>query len=193
MARRLDLRRSRQQHLRRDHRRVHGGREAAGLQGGAAVRADHRGQRGGGGDADPAAPGGRGRRPRPRAAACRSIARSATTTWCSRAAAVRDRSPAAAARPIATEGERVFRDTCAQCHRFGTLGKDYAPDLTKVAERLPRRDILRSIFFPNEKVDPKYATTVIATEGRQDHPRAGRQRSRARTSIAEDRRPSRSR
>jgi putative heme-binding domain-containing protein len=66
--------------------------------------------------------------------------------------------------PNPTEGERVFRETCAQCHRFGTLGKDYAPDLTKVADRLPRRDILRSIFFPGEKVDPKFATTVIATK-----------------------------
>ncbi len=64
--------------------------------------------------------------------------------------------------PNATDGERVFRETCAQCHRFGTLGKDFAPDLTKVADRLPRRDILRSVFFPNEQVDPKFATTVLA-------------------------------
>ena len=63
--------------------------------------------------------------------------------------------------PDAAAGERVFRDTCAQCHRFGTLGKDFAPDLTKVADRLPRRDILRSVFFPNERVEPKYATTVL--------------------------------
>ena len=56
----------------------------------------------------------------------------------------------------------MFRETCAQCHRYGTVGKDFAPDLTRVAERLQRRDILRSIFFPNEKVDPKYATTVLA-------------------------------
>ena len=56
----------------------------------------------------------------------------------------------------------MFRETCAQCHRYGTVGQDYAPDLTRVAERLQRRDILRSIFFPNEKVDPKYATTVLA-------------------------------
>jgi putative heme-binding domain-containing protein len=66
--------------------------------------------------------------------------------------------------PNPTEGERVFRDSCAGCHRFGTLGKDYAPDLTKVADRLPRRDILRAIFFPHEKVDPKYATTVVTTK-----------------------------
>ena len=64
--------------------------------------------------------------------------------------------------PNAAEGGGVFRETCAQCHRYGTVGKDFAPDLTRVAERLQRRDILRSIFFPNEKVDPKYATTVLA-------------------------------
>jgi putative heme-binding domain-containing protein len=66
--------------------------------------------------------------------------------------------------PDAAAGERVFRETCAQCHRFGTLGRDYAPDLTKVADRLPRRDILRSVFYPNERVDPKYVATVIATK-----------------------------
>ena len=69
--------------------------------------------------------------------------------------------------PDAAAGEKVFRDTCSQCHRFGTLGKDYAPDLTRVAERLPRRDVLRSIFFPNEKLDPKYETTVVVTRDNQ--------------------------
>jgi putative heme-binding domain-containing protein len=64
--------------------------------------------------------------------------------------------------PNPTEGERVFREVCAQCHRFGTLGKDYAPDLTRIADRMPRRDVLRSVFFPNEKVDAKFATTVLA-------------------------------
>ena len=64
--------------------------------------------------------------------------------------------------PNAAEGGGVFRDTCAQCHRYGTVGKDYAPDLTRIAERMQRRDVLRSIFFPHEKVDPKYATTVLA-------------------------------
>jgi putative heme-binding domain-containing protein len=64
--------------------------------------------------------------------------------------------------PNAVEGGGVFRESCAQCHRYGTLGRDFAPDLTRVAERLQRRDILRSIFFPNEKVDPKYVTTVLA-------------------------------
>jgi putative heme-binding domain-containing protein len=65
--------------------------------------------------------------------------------------------------PNAAAGAQGFRDTCAQCHRFGTIGKDYAPDLTKIGETTLRRDILRSIFFPSEKVDPKYHATVIVT------------------------------
>ena len=65
--------------------------------------------------------------------------------------------------PNATAGAQAFRDTCAQCHRFGTIGKDYAPDLSKIGQTTLRRDILRSIFFPSEKVDPKYHATVIVT------------------------------
>jgi putative heme-binding domain-containing protein len=63
--------------------------------------------------------------------------------------------------PSLADGERVFRDTCAQCHRFGTTGAGFAPDLTGIADRLPRRDVLRAIFFPNERVDAKYVTTVV--------------------------------
>jgi putative heme-binding domain-containing protein len=65
--------------------------------------------------------------------------------------------------PNAAAGAQAFRDACAQCHRFGAVGKDYAPDLTKIGQTTLRRDILRSIFFPSEKVDPKYHATVIVT------------------------------
>jgi putative heme-binding domain-containing protein len=66
--------------------------------------------------------------------------------------------------PDARAGEQVFRQACAGCHRYGTIGRDYAPDLTRIAESMPRREILRAIFFPNETVDPRYATTVITTK-----------------------------
>ena len=93
--------------------------------------------------------------------------------------------------PDAAAGEKVFRETCATCHRFGTLGKDYAPDLTKVADRLPRRDILRSIFFPSERIDPKFETTVVVTRDnqvvRRDR-RAAAGRSKARPPAARPRR-----
>ena len=63
--------------------------------------------------------------------------------------------------PNPVAGAQVFRDVCAECHRFGTLGKEYAPELTR-ANTMLRRDILRSIFFPSEKVDELYETTVLS-------------------------------
>jgi putative heme-binding domain-containing protein len=63
--------------------------------------------------------------------------------------------------PSVADGEKVFLDTCAQCHRFGAAGKSFAPDLTGIADRMPRRDVLRAIFFPHEAVDAKYVTTVL--------------------------------
>jgi putative heme-binding domain-containing protein len=63
--------------------------------------------------------------------------------------------------PSVADGEKVFLDTCAQCHRFGQVGQAFAPDLTSIAGRMPRRDVLRAIFFPNETVNAKYVTTVL--------------------------------
>jgi len=63
--------------------------------------------------------------------------------------------------PSVADGEKLFRETCATCHRFGAIGAGYGPDLTNVADRMPRRDVLRAIFFPNENVDAKYVTTAL--------------------------------
>jgi putative heme-binding domain-containing protein len=63
--------------------------------------------------------------------------------------------------PNPAAGAQVFREVCAECHRFGTIGKEYAPELTR-ANTMLRRDILRAIFFPSEKVDELYETTVLS-------------------------------
>jgi putative heme-binding domain-containing protein len=65
--------------------------------------------------------------------------------------------------PDPAAGAKVFREVCAQCHRFGPTGNPYAPDLTTAGTTMLRRDILRAIFFPSERVAPKYETTVIVT------------------------------
>ena len=122
VARRLDVRRPRQQHLRGGDRCPRPGGEAGGVRGGAAVRAAHRRGDGRCGRAwQCAARGaGRARRPvaavaaderpaagrRPRRATCRSIDRSATTTSSSRAAAAPAPSPAAAAHPTRPPARR---------------------------------------------------------------------------------------
>ena len=65
--------------------------------------------------------------------------------------------------PNAANGEGTFKTACASCHKFNGAGEGYGPDLTTIGTTLQRREILRAIFFPNEKVDPKYHTTVVAT------------------------------
>ena len=80
--------------------------------------------------------------------------------------------------PNPAAGAQVFREVCAECHRFGTIGKEYAPELTR-ANTMLRRDILRSIFFPSEKVDELYETTVLSLARRQDASRARDERERA--------------
>jgi putative heme-binding domain-containing protein len=66
--------------------------------------------------------------------------------------------------PNPTAGAQTFQQSCASCHRFGTTGRPYGPDLTSIGSTMPRRDILRAIFFPDEKVDDRYRTTAIVTK-----------------------------
>jgi putative heme-binding domain-containing protein len=59
-------------------------------------------------------------------------------------------------------GSRVYREArCSNCHRLGSIGQAYGPDLTAVASRFHERDILRSVLEPSTVVAPKYRTHVI--------------------------------
>ncbi len=66
--------------------------------------------------------------------------------------------------PDPARGAQAFREFCASCHKFGPIGAAFGPDLTKIGETMPRRDVLRAIFFPHEKVDPRYESTVVVTK-----------------------------
>lgn len=68
--------------------------------------------------------------------------------------------------PNVDNGRKAFETACARCHRVDTVGQAYGPDLSNL-QAMPRREILRAIFFPDEKVDPKYETTVIVTRDKQ--------------------------
>jgi hypothetical protein len=50
---------------------------------------------------------------------------------------------------------------CATCHRMGKTGGDFGPDLTAVAARFSRRDILDSILEPSKVIDEKYRNTLF--------------------------------
>ncbi len=50
---------------------------------------------------------------------------------------------------------------CSQCHRLGKSGGDFGPDLTAVAARFSRRDILDSILEPSKVIEEKYRNTLF--------------------------------
>jgi putative heme-binding domain-containing protein len=73
-------------------------------------------------------------------------------------------STVAAARGKADEGRQIFERICVACHKVGDKGADFGPDITHVAGRLKREDLVESIIDPNAKIDPKYLATNITTK-----------------------------
>ena len=56
---------------------------------------------------------------------------------------------------------------CVKCHRFGERGDTVGPDLTTVARRFQRKEILESILYPSQVISDQYATqTIVTTDGR---------------------------
>lgn len=53
--------------------------------------------------------------------------------------------------------------SCSACHRIGRTGHAIGPDLTSVARRFSRRDILESILDPSKVVAEQYRQDVIVT------------------------------
>jgi len=64
----------------------------------------------------------------------------------------------------AFEGEAIFKSgQCTQCHQVAGLGGNVGPDLSHVASRLARRDLLESIVIPNAKIAEGFATISVTT------------------------------
>ena len=60
-------------------------------------------------------------------------------------------------------GIKVFERACGACHLHGKLGKEFGPDLTDVARRQTREQIIRSIIWPNEEISKGYETVMVLT------------------------------
>ena len=64
-------------------------------------------------------------------------------------------------------GEKAFHDAqCISCHRFHGRGEGIGPDLTTVAQRFQRKEILESIVFPNQVVSDQYASQIVTAGGK---------------------------
>ena len=65
-------------------------------------------------------------------------------------------------------GQELFNAaSCSRCHRSGRLGHFVGPDLTSIARRFSRRDILASMLNPSLVVAEKYRNVqLVTTDGR---------------------------
>lgn len=64
----------------------------------------------------------------------------------------------------AQRGAAIFREAlCIRCHRVGARGPAVGPDLTHVAGRFSRRDILESILTPAKVVAENYRNAQVRT------------------------------
>jgi putative heme-binding domain-containing protein len=58
-------------------------------------------------------------------------------------------------------GRAPYDEKCAACHIFGGIGKEVGPDLTTIASRFTRRDILDAILFPSKVISDQYQAEMI--------------------------------
>jgi putative heme-binding domain-containing protein len=74
----------------------------------------------------------------------------------------------AAAKASHTRGEELYNSAqCAKCHRYGDRGEVIGPDLSTVAKRFSRKEILEAIIYPSHVVSDQYASKqLLLTDGR---------------------------
>jgi putative membrane-bound dehydrogenase-like protein len=65
-------------------------------------------------------------------------------------------------------GEKIFSNTCASCHKYGSIGNEVGPVLTEIS-RKSKATILHDILDPNAAVDPKYVNHSLETKSRAIH------------------------
>jgi putative heme-binding domain-containing protein len=69
--------------------------------------------------------------------------------------------------PSPVKGRPLFEQTCAQCHRFGGIGTDFGPDLTTLASRFKKRDVVEAILWPSRAVSDQYQSVEVSTTDKQ--------------------------
>jgi len=61
-------------------------------------------------------------------------------------------------------GRNIFvRAKCVQCHRVGDEGQSVGPELTGIAGRFSKREILESILYPSHTISNQYASKKVLT------------------------------
>jgi putative heme-binding domain-containing protein len=64
----------------------------------------------------------------------------------------------------AKKGRITFeKASCLKCHKYGKEGEGLGPDLTTLAQRFKRADVLESIYYPSKVISDQYRSTTIVT------------------------------
>ncbi len=62
-------------------------------------------------------------------------------------------------------GAQVFaKAQCAKCHRFGSRGASFGPDLTTLSRRFHKRETLQAILYPSMVVSDQYQLVGVVTD-----------------------------
>lgn len=64
----------------------------------------------------------------------------------------------------AERGKSIYtKAQCAACHRFGGEGDSVGPDLSTIARRFTRREVLESILYPAHVISDQYMSKKVLT------------------------------
>jgi putative heme-binding domain-containing protein len=61
-------------------------------------------------------------------------------------------------------GKPIFDKVCASCHKFGAAGKTIGPDLSTIAAKLKRPELIESMLFPSKLIADLYKPELIQTK-----------------------------
>jgi putative membrane-bound dehydrogenase-like protein len=75
-------------------------------------------------------------------------------------------SPAGKQGDVPRGRDAFAKGRCASCHRWGDRGETMGPDLTTVASRFQRREVLESILYPSHVISDQYASREVRAGGK---------------------------
>lgn len=58
-------------------------------------------------------------------------------------------------------GRAHYEKLCASCHVFGAIGTQVGPDLTALASRFRKADILDAILYPSKTISDQYQSEMV--------------------------------
>ncbi|MBM3837579.1 MAG: c-type cytochrome [Verrucomicrobia bacterium] len=68
----------------------------------------------------------------------------------------------------AARGRKIFfqegSSQCQQCHRLENQGREFGPDLSHIASKYDRAQILDNILFPSKVIEPNFITYQVETK-----------------------------